>query len=123
MTFHAGYLYSSLKEVEFDQVRTIAGADLFQQVHNPQSVNTYAAFLSYQLLSGNMGRHGAACSRRLAPTSRNRVRGCMSEGSVKFLSRVYVGRGRRLIETCRKASILSSSRSEAGWAARELLRR
>lgn len=93
VTFHAGYLYSSLKDVKFDQVRTIAGADLFEQVHNPQSVNTYAAFLSYQLFSGNMGRYSTGVLATLGTDFKEPGSRLYVGGSFKFLSRVYVGGG------------------------------
>ena len=93
VTFHAGYLYSSLKEVKFEQVRTTAGADLFQQVQDPSSVNTYAAFLSYRLWSGNMGRHGTGILATLGTDFQNPGDRLYAGGSVKFLSRFYVGVG------------------------------
>src|SRR6185503_15358005 len=93
VTFHAGYLYSSLKEVTFDQVRTIAGADLFQQVQNPQSVNTYAAFLSYQLLKGNMGQYSTGVLATLGTDFKEPGSRLYVGGSLKLLSRVYIGAG------------------------------
>lgn len=93
VTFHAGYLYSSLKEVEFDAVRTTAGADLFQQVRDPASVNSYAAFLSYQLWSGNVGRHGTGILATLGTDFKDPGERLYAGGSVRFLSRFYVGGG------------------------------
>jgi hypothetical protein len=93
VTFHAGYLYSSLKEVKFEQVRTTAGADLFQQVHKPENVNTYAAFLSYQLFSGNTGRYGTGVLATLGTDFKDPAKRLYIGGSVKFLSRVFAGVG------------------------------
>jgi hypothetical protein len=93
VTFHAGYLYSSLKDVKFEEVRTVAGADLFQQVQNPASVNTYAAFLSYQLWSGNMGRHGTGILATLGTDFKDPGDRLYAGASFKFLSRFYAGVG------------------------------
>jgi hypothetical protein len=91
--FHAGYLYSNLKEVKFDQVRTIAGADLFQQVQDPDSVQTYAAFLSYELVSRNTGRYGAGLLATLGTDFKEPGKRLFVGASVRVLSRVYVGFG------------------------------
>lgn len=91
--FHAGYLYSNLKEVKFDQVRTIAGADLFQQVQDPDSVQTYAAFLSYELMSRNTGRYGAGLLATLGTDFKEPGKRLFVGASVRVLSRVYVGFG------------------------------
>lgn len=93
VTFHAGYLYSSLKEVKFDQVRTIAGADLFQQVHQPESVNTYAAFLSYELYGSHVGRRSTGVLATLGTDFKDPGTRLYVGGSVKFLSRIYAGAG------------------------------
>lgn len=93
VTFHAGYLYSSLKDVTFAQVRTISGADLFQQVQNPESVNTYAAFLSYKLLEGNRGRYSNGLYATLGTDFKEPGSRLYIGGSIKFLSRVYIGGG------------------------------
>ncbi len=96
VTFHAGYLYSSLKDVKFEEVRTVAGADLFQQVQNPASVNTYAAFLSYQLWSGNMGRHGTGILATLGTDFKDPGDRLYAGASIQVPQPLLRGRRRRL---------------------------
>ena len=93
VTFHAGYLYSSFKEVKFDQVRTIAGADLFAQVQQPSSVSTYGAFLSYQIVGRNTGRYSTGVLATLGTDFKDPGKRLFVGGSVRFLSRVFVGGG------------------------------
>jgi hypothetical protein len=93
VTFHAGYLYSSLKDIKFDQVRSIAGADLFQQVQKAENVSAYAAFLSYELIGGNIGRYKTGALATLGTDFKDPGARVYLGGSVRFLSRVYIGGG------------------------------
>lgn len=91
--FHAGYLYSNLKEIEFEQVRTVAGADLFQQVQDPSSVQSYGAFLSYEFFSRNTGRYATGILGTLGTDFEEPGKRLYVGASVRFLSRVYLGFG------------------------------
>ena len=51
LVFHVGYTYSTLKNVEFNQVRALAGQDLFSLVNNEERTDDFAANLSYTLWS------------------------------------------------------------------------
>jgi hypothetical protein len=93
LTFHGGYLYSSFKEVKFEQVRTVAGADLFAQVQQPSSVSTYAAFLSYEIVGTNTGRYKTGVLATLGTDFKDPGKRLFIGGSVRLLSRVFVGGG------------------------------
>jgi hypothetical protein len=49
VTYHMGYAYSRLKDVEFETVRALSGQDLFSRVKNEKDVTAFTAFLSYPL--------------------------------------------------------------------------
>lgn len=49
LTYHMGYAYSRLQDVEFETVRALSGQDLFSRVKNQKDVTAFTAFLSYPL--------------------------------------------------------------------------
>jgi hypothetical protein len=51
LSFHTGLSYGGLDDVEFDTVRSTAGADLYAQVKKQDSTSTLVTFLSYRLLA------------------------------------------------------------------------
>ena len=45
--FHVGAAYNAVRDVQFEQVRTIAGNDLFEKVRDSSGTASLVAFLSY----------------------------------------------------------------------------
>lgn len=51
VTYHMGYAYSRLRDVDFEKVRSLSNQDLFSLVKKEQNTNTFTAFLSYGVRS------------------------------------------------------------------------
>lgn len=58
VVFHVGLVYSHLKEVDFEKVRSLQGNDVFQQISKPSGTENLVAFLSYELASAADGKTG-----------------------------------------------------------------
>jgi hypothetical protein len=50
VAYHVGYAYSRLADIKLEKVRTLGGADLFDQVRKTDGTHGFTAFMSYQLL-------------------------------------------------------------------------